>query len=66
MIDFLKRHTDNVDQGSEDEIEIDFDSLSIEAFLKLKKLLDDYAQGNNLDQLKKIGPCEIEVTFIRS
>lgn len=64
IVDFLKRHTDNVDQCSEDEIEIDFDSLSIEALLKLKELLDDYAQGNNLDQLVKTGACEMEVAFI--
>lgn len=64
IVDFLKRNTDNVDQCSEDEIEIDFDSISIEALLKLKELLDEYAQGNNLDQLKKTGTCEMEVAFI--
>ncbi|XP_020589008.1 transcription factor GTE9-like isoform X2 [Phalaenopsis equestris] len=61
IVDFLKSYTDDADQDSNGEIEIDFDSLNIEALLQLKKLLDDYVQGNSLDQLKKTETCEMEI-----
>ncbi|KAK8914068.1 Transcription factor GTE9 [Platanthera zijinensis] len=65
IVDFLKKHTSNEDQNSDDEIEIDFDSLSVDTLLELKKLLDDCSQGNDLKQWEKNEPCKME-TFIKS
>ncbi|PKA62328.1 Transcription factor GTE9 [Apostasia shenzhenica] len=61
IVDFLKRHCDNTNQYSEEEIEIDFDSLSDDALFELKNLLDDYSQGNLLEQQEKMDLCEIEI-----
>ncbi|KAK8940276.1 Transcription factor GTE8 [Platanthera guangdongensis] len=66
IVDFLKKHTSNADQDSDDEIEIDFDSLSVDTLLELKKLLDDCSQGNDLKQREKNEPCKMEVKFALS
>ncbi|KAK8948317.1 Transcription factor GTE8 [Platanthera guangdongensis] len=61
IVDFLKCHTGNADQNTEDEIEIDFDSLSVEALFELKKLLDDYSKQKHSEQQEKTDRCEIEI-----
>lgn len=61
IVDFLKRHTDNANESAEDEIEIDFDSLSVDTLFELKKLLDDYSKQNHSEQHAKTEPCEMEI-----
>lgn len=65
IIDFLRRHTGNANQDSDDEIEIDFDSFSVDTVLELKMLLDGCSQGNNLEQRVKTEPCKME-TLVKS
>ncbi|XP_020696646.1 transcription factor GTE9-like [Dendrobium catenatum] len=61
IVDFLKRHTDNANESAEDEIEIDFDSLSSDTLFELKKLLDDYSKQNHSENQAKTEPCEVEI-----
>ncbi|KAG0483354.1 hypothetical protein HPP92_011438 [Vanilla planifolia] len=61
IIDFLKQHTNNANQNSEDEIEIDFDSLSVNALFELKNLLDGFPKGRHFEQQEKNPVCEIEI-----
>ncbi|KAL3839053.1 hypothetical protein ACJIZ3_023644 [Penstemon smallii] len=60
IIDFLKESTLNGNQVSEDEIEIDIDTLSDDTLFILRKLLDDYLLEKQKNQTK-VEPCEIEI-----
>ncbi|KAG0477658.1 hypothetical protein HPP92_012377 [Vanilla planifolia] len=60
LIDFLKRHTDKANQNCEDELEIDFDSLSDDTLFELRKLLDEFSKGSHFEKQKKNVPCEME------
>ncbi|XP_031480109.1 transcription factor GTE9-like [Nymphaea colorata] len=42
VVDLLRKHSQNMNQGNEDEIEIDIDSLSDDVLFTLRKLLDGY------------------------
>lgn len=64
IVNFLKRHTDNANESAEDEIEIDFDSLSVDTLFELKRLLDDYSMQNHSEQQAKAEPCEMEVVLV--
>ncbi|XP_020593353.1 transcription factor GTE8-like isoform X2 [Phalaenopsis equestris] len=61
IVDFLKQHTDNANESTEDEIEIDFDSLSVDTLFELKKLLDDYSKQNHSVHQAKAETCEMEI-----
>ncbi|XP_011073012.1 transcription factor GTE10 [Sesamum indicum] len=61
IIDFLKQSTLNgSSQVSEDEIEIDIDTLNDDTLFTLRKLLDDYLLKKEKSQAKQ-KPSEIEV-----
>ncbi|KAJ7945737.1 Transcription factor like [Quillaja saponaria] len=60
IIDFLKAHSFNEGQTSEDEIEIDIDALSDDTLFQLRKLLDDYMLEKQKNQ-GKAEPCEMEI-----
>uniref|UniRef100_A0A2P2KL44 Bromodomain-containing protein n=1 Tax=Rhizophora mucronata TaxID=61149 RepID=A0A2P2KL44_RHIMU len=60
IFDFLKEHRYNDGQTSEEEIEIDIDSLSDDTLFKLRKLLDDFLLQNQKNQ-SKAEQCEIEI-----
>ncbi|KAK4479929.1 hypothetical protein RD792_012981 [Penstemon davidsonii] len=60
IIDFLKESTLNGNQVSEDEIEIDIDTLSDDTLFILRKLLDDYLLEIQKNQTK-VQPCVIEI-----
>ncbi|PKA55806.1 Transcription factor GTE9 [Apostasia shenzhenica] len=53
IVDFLKRHSDDANQHSEDEIEIDFSSLSNDTLFELKKLLDEHMEEHHSELLEK-------------
>lgn len=61
IIDFLRGHSYNSNQSSEDEIEVDIDALSDDTLFTLRKLLDDYLQEKKMSQTKA-EPCEMEVS----
>ncbi|GER44017.1 bromodomain-containing protein [Striga asiatica] len=60
IVSFLKESTSNSSQVSEDEIEIELDTLSDEILFKLRKMLDDFLMER---QKKQINPetCKIEM-----
>ncbi|KAJ8642713.1 hypothetical protein MRB53_004461 [Persea americana] len=60
IIDFLRGHSYNSNQTSEDEIEVDIDALSDDTLFTLRKLLDDYLQEKKTSQAKT-EPCEMEL-----
>lgn len=60
IIDFVKVSTMNGRQISEDEIEIDIDTLSDDTLFSIQKLLDDYLLGKEKSQVK-VERCGIQV-----
>ncbi|OVA15377.1 Bromodomain [Macleaya cordata] len=60
IIEFLRAHSFNENQTSEDEIEIDIDILSDDTLLTLRKLVDDHLQEKQVNP-EKAEPCEMEV-----
>lgn len=60
IIDFLKESSFNGNQTTDDEIEIDIDTLSDDTLFKLRKLLDDYLVDKQKN-LVKAETCEIEL-----
>ncbi|KAI3759461.1 hypothetical protein L6452_07309 [Arctium lappa] len=60
IIDFLKENSSNGNQTSEDEIEIDIDTLSGDTLLRLRKLLDEYVADKQKNMVKA-ETCEIEL-----
>ncbi|KVH98136.1 Bromodomain-containing protein [Cynara cardunculus var. scolymus] len=60
IIDFLKDNSSNGNQTTEDEIEIDIDTLSNDTLFKLRKLLDDYLVDKQKN-MAKAETCEIEL-----
>ncbi|OMO73614.1 hypothetical protein CCACVL1_17201 [Corchorus capsularis] len=60
IIDFLREKSSNGKESGEEEIEIDIDDLSDDTLFTLRKLLDDYIQEKQKNQLKA-EPCEIEL-----
>ncbi|ERN06807.1 transcription factor GTE9 [Amborella trichopoda] len=60
IIDFLRTHSNNMNQNGEDEIEVDIDSLSDETLFTLRKLLDDYLCEKH-DQQQKAEAREVEI-----
>ncbi|KAL0397257.1 UNVERIFIED_CONTAM: Transcription factor GTE10 [Sesamum calycinum] len=60
IVNFMKESTLNSSQVSEDEIEIDIDTLSDDTLFTLRKLLDDYLLEKQKKQAQ-LEPCEIEM-----
>ncbi|KAK4486134.1 hypothetical protein RD792_008802 [Penstemon davidsonii] len=60
IINFLKESTLNESQVSEDEIEIDIDTLSDDTLFMLRKLLDDHLLEKRESQTT-VKPCQIEI-----
>ncbi|XP_077250490.1 transcription factor GTE8-like isoform X2 [Tasmannia lanceolata] len=60
IIDFLREHSYNANQTSEDEIEVDIDALSDDILYTLRKLLDGYLQEKQANK-SKVEPCEMEI-----
>ncbi|KAI3684443.1 hypothetical protein L6452_33667 [Arctium lappa] len=60
IIDFLKENSSNANQTTEDEIEIDIDTLSDDTLFKLRKLLDDYLLDKQKN-MAKAETCELEL-----
>ncbi|CAN6449044.1 unnamed protein product [Victoria cruziana] len=60
VIDFLRKHSENMNQGNEDEIEIDIDSLSDDVLFTLRKLLDDYRKEKQVHAQKKAEPLYVQ------
>lgn len=60
IIDFLKENSSNGNQTTEDEIEIDIDTLSDDTLFKLRKLLDDYLVEKQKN-MANAETCEIEL-----
>ncbi|KAJ9559528.1 LOW QUALITY PROTEIN: hypothetical protein OSB04_004688 [Centaurea solstitialis] len=60
IIDFLKDNSSNGNQTSDDEIEIDIDTLSDDTLFKLRKLLDDFFVDKQKN-MAKAETCEIEL-----
>ncbi|XP_024970988.1 transcription factor GTE10-like isoform X1 [Cynara cardunculus var. scolymus] len=52
IIDFLKENSSNGNQTTEDEIEIDIDTLSSDTLLKLRSLLDEYVADKQKNTVK--------------
>lgn len=61
IVDFLRRHGDSANPTSEDEIEIDIDSLNDDTLFELRKILDDYLREKQAEQLAKTEPCDMEI-----
>nr|XP_043639027.1 transcription factor GTE9-like [Erigeron canadensis] len=59
IIDFLREHSSNGNEGEEDEIEIDIDDLNDDTLFKLRKMLDDHIRDQQ--NLGKAEPCVIEL-----
>ncbi|KAK4414163.1 Transcription factor GTE10 [Sesamum alatum] len=60
IVNFMKESTLNSSQVSDDEIEIDIDTLSDDTLFTLRKLLDDYLREKQKKQAQ-LEPCEIEM-----
>ncbi|CAA0827281.1 Transcription factor GTE10 [Striga hermonthica] len=60
IVSFLKESTFNSSQVSEDEIEIELDTLSDEILFKLRKLLDDFLMERQKKQIN-LETCKIEM-----
>ncbi|XP_020083050.1 transcription factor GTE9-like [Ananas comosus] len=58
IVDFLRSRSK---QTSEDEIEIDIDSLSDDTLFELQKLVDDYLEKKRSENHAKAEPCEMEI-----
>lgn len=58
IVELLQANSEG--QTNEDEIEIDFDALSDDTLISLRKLLDDYLLEKK-KTLAKVEPCEMEV-----
>uniref|UniRef100_A0A5B7BNY6 Putative Bromodomain-containing protein isoform 4 n=1 Tax=Davidia involucrata TaxID=16924 RepID=A0A5B7BNY6_DAVIN len=58
IVEFLREQSSNGRETGEDEIEIDIDDLSDDAFFTLRKLLDELQDKQNHP---KADPCEIEL-----
>ncbi|KAK9067358.1 hypothetical protein SSX86_014685 [Deinandra increscens subsp. villosa] len=59
IINFLRQHGSNRNDGGEDEIEIEIDNLNDETLFELRKLLDDHLQQKQNQE--KAEPCVIEL-----
>ncbi|KAL2459586.1 Transcription factor GTE10 [Forsythia ovata] len=60
IIDFLKESSMNGNQVSEDEIEIDIDTLGDDTLFTLRRLLDEYLLEKQKNQATA-EPCEMEI-----
>ncbi|CAA2992807.1 transcription factor GTE10-like isoform X2 [Olea europaea var. sylvestris] len=60
IIDFLKESSLNGNQVSEDEIEIDIDTLGDDTLFTLRRLLDEYLLEKQKNQATAV-PCEMEI-----
>ncbi|KAL9156258.1 hypothetical protein ABFS82_09G063600 [Erythranthe guttata] len=60
ILDFVKESILDERNVSDDEIEIDFDTLNDETLFTIRKLLDDYLLQKKQNQVK-VEPCEIQI-----
>ncbi|KAL7099237.1 hypothetical protein ACP275_09G070700 [Erythranthe tilingii] len=60
ILDFVKESILDERNLSEDEIEIDFDTLNDDTLFTIRKLLDDYLLEKKQNQVK-VEPCEIQI-----
>lgn len=63
IIEFLRRHSGNMNQNS-DEIEIDIESLGDDTLFELRKLLDDYLQERESRQQVKGDQSTLKVCSV--
>ncbi|KAK1436732.1 hypothetical protein QVD17_02514 [Tagetes erecta] len=66
IIEFLKENSSNGNATTDDEIEIDIDTLSDETLFKLRKLLDDFFMDKQKNMVKPNSPANKESGFNNS